>query len=28
MLVFPFICFRISRGLTNSPDGMDEPFAS
>ena len=24
MLVFPFIPFRISRGLTNSPGGMDE----
>ena len=28
MLVFPFIPFRISRGLTNSPDGMDESFVS
>ncbi|KAJ0096155.1 hypothetical protein Patl1_15794 [Pistacia atlantica] len=28
MLVFPFICFRISHGLTNSTDGMDEFFAS
>lgn len=28
MLLFPFIPFRISRGLTNSTDGIDESVAS
>lgn len=28
MLLFPFIPFRISRGLTNSAAGMDESVAS
>lgn len=28
MLFFPFILFRISRGLTNSTDDVDESIAS
>ncbi len=28
MLLFPFIPFRISRGLTNSIDSIDESVAS
>lgn len=28
MLFFPVIFFKISRGLTNSTDGIDESLAS
>lgn len=28
MLLFPVIPFRISRGLTNSTDGIDESVGS